>query len=496
MQQFLTQRPGAVRVGPALLLVLFLAAVVTAVFTMQDEPTTAQAAGSQMLYLPLVVNPATNSPTPAPTPTPSPTPPPSGGSAGALFLDKTRQTNSANMKVDDAGGMHIAYAAFGLDSSGESAAYYGYCQPTATDCSQPTNWSGIALSDDVQEVQLQLTAVGQPRILLKTGSGAGHFQYAACDDSCTNPANWKLINVAYHDVVDMNLWDYGQNYFTLDPQGRPRFIYFDNQGSQHWGSYYVFCDSSCTNPNNWFEARLDQGGDDNYELFTYPSLAFTASGQPRVVSYISTPFGPSAVYYLQCNSNCDNSDNWQRVPLFDRGSGHAFWVLRLDSAGRPRLAFYQGAFNNGAGEKLYYIWCNGSCLEQGNWDGIDLELNQGMGQHPDLLIDPNNRPHLVFQITGTIGLAYTHCTANCQSSNGVWEAVVAESSEDLDADFPITPPIGCLASYWYGGYRPSLALDGAGNPRIAYDAEHLYGDGICATDRDYKAVRLLYFDRP
>jgi hypothetical protein len=42
----------------------------------------------------------------------------------------------------------------------------------------------------------------------------------------------------------------------------------------------------------------------------------------------------------------------------------------------------------------------------------------------------------------------------------------------------------------------ALGLDGAGNPHLAYDAEHLYGDGICATDRDYKAVRVVSFDRP
>jgi hypothetical protein len=447
----------------------------------------ALAGADHTIYLPLLIKPGTTQPTP--------TPPPGNNGEGALFLDKTRQTNSADIKVDGSGRMHVAYAAFGLDGNNQSAAYYRTCQPATTDCSQVVNWPGIALSNDVQEAQLQLTAVGQPRLLLKTGSG--YFQYAACDTACANAANWSLLNVAYHDVVDINLWDYGQNYFALDAMGRPRFIYFDNQGSQHWGSYYVFCDDNCTNPANWYETRLDLGGDANYEMFVYPSLAFTAGGQPRVVSYISTPFGPSVVYYLQCNSNCDNGANWERVALFDRGSGHAFWVLRLDSSSRPRLAFYQGAFDGGGGEKLYYIWCNANCLDFDNWDGFDLDLEQGVGQHPDLFIDGQNRPHLAFQINGTTGLAYARCTANCQnSSSAVWQAFIAEEASVLDADFPIAPPIGCAASYWYGGYRSSVALDAAGNPRIAYDAEHLYGDGACVTDRDYKAVRLIYFALP
>jgi hypothetical protein len=476
------QQKPTTRYWPILfLLALFILGLATS--RPGDSRAAAFANADHTIYLPLLVKPGT----------PPPPPPPGNSGEGALFLDKTRQTNSAAIKVDGSGRMHAAYAAFGLDSGGQSAAYYRACQPTATDCSQVANWPGIALSSDVQEVQLQLTAVGQPRMLIKTGDG--YFQYAACDANCVSAANWTLIDVAYHDTVDMSLWDYGQNYFALDGQGRPRFIYFDNQGSQHWGSYYVYCNTACANPDNWYETRLDQGGDANYEMFTYPSLAFTANGQPRVVSYISTPFGPSVVYYLQCDSGCENGANWQRAALFDRGSGHAFWALRLDSNGQPRLAFYQGAFDGGAGEKLYYIWCNGNCLNFDNWDGYDLELGKGVGQHPDLLIDGQNRPHLAFQITPTAGLAYAHCTANCQSGSSVWEALIAEASSALDADFPMAPPIGCGASYWYGGYRPSLSLDAAGNPRIAYDAEHLYGDGICATDRDYKAVRLVYFNQ-
>jgi hypothetical protein len=490
MQQFYTNRFGPI---------FFLAATfILGVMAILPGRENAAASGqNNTIYLPLLVKPGTAQPgpTPTPSPTPSPTPPPDNTGEGALFLDKTRQTNSAYIQVDSSGGMHVAYAAFGLDSSGQSAAYYRTCQPAATDCSQVANWPGIAISDDVQEVQLQLTAAGQPRMLLKTGSGKGFFQYAACDANCTNPAQWDLLDVAYHEVVDMSLWDYGQNYFALDGQGRPRFIYFDNQGSQHWGSYYVFCDDNCTNIDNWYETRLDQGGDANYELFSYPSLAFTTAGQPRVISQIYTSSGPSALYYLQCNGNCQDAANWERVALFDRGSGHAFWVLRLNSSGQPRLAFYQGAFDDGRGEKLYYIWCNGNCLDGDSWDGIDLDLAPGMGQHPDLLIDGNNRPHLAFQINATTGLAYSHCTANCESDSGVWHAQVAEAAGVLDKDFPIAPPIGCDASYWYGGYRPSLALDGAGNPRIAYDAEHLYGDGVCATDRDYKAVRLIFFNQ-
>jgi hypothetical protein len=464
----------------------------------EEKVNDAETAAYQV-HLPFIANSgqtgAPISPTPVtPTPLP-PTPVPPTPAAGALFLDRTRQTNSASLQVGEDGAMHIAYAAFGLDGNGQNPAFYATCDPGVAACDDAAAWRIVALSNDVQEVQLRLTPADQPRLLLRTGSGAGAFQYAACDDACTLPANWSLITVAYHDVVDMSLWDYGQNYFALDRQGRPRFVYFDNQGSRHWGSFYVFCDAECTDPNNWHESRLDQGGDDNYEMFSHPSLAFTAAGQPRLVTQVYTPFGPSALYYLACDAACEDSVNWQRQPLYHRGDGYAFWALRLDSADRPRLAFYQGALEGNAGERLYYIWCNEACTDQNSWNGVDLKIEQGMGKHPDLFIDADDRPHLAFQVGRTAALGYAYCLTECESANGEWQALIAEPSSALDEDFPISPPIGCLASYWYGGYRPSLALDGAGNPRIAYDAEHLYGDGVCATDRDYKAVRVVYFVR-
>lgn len=38
--------------------------------------------------------------------------------------------------------------------------------------------------------------------------------------------------------------------------------------------------------------------------------------------------------------------------------------------------------------------------------------------------------------------------------------------------FPIALPPACVEHYWFGGMRPALALDAAGNPRFAYDAEY------------------------
>jgi len=202
--------------------------------------------------------------------------------------------------------------------------------------------------------------------------------------------------------------------------------------------------------------------------------------------------------YHQCNRNCENSANWERVTLYDRGSGLVFPVLRLNSNGQPRLLFNQGS-NVNYQERLYYIWCNGDCLNPGNWGNADLGLPEGIAPYFDLFIDKNDQPHFAYQKDGS--LSYARCTANCESTNGVWQMMDVESYNILNHDFPIGLEHDCNISSWSGGYRPSLALDGAGNPRIAYDAEHFQGrkdfptDGVCDSHVDYKAARLIFFNR-
>jgi hypothetical protein len=74
---------------------------------------------------------------------------------------------------------------------------------------------------------------------------------------------------------------------------------------------------------------------------------------------------------------------------------------------------------------------------------------------------------------------------------------LVEPSSDLDVEWDILPPLNCSGSHWYGGYRPSLALDAAGNPRIGYVAQHLHGGGSsCTTAEDFRAVRFVFFNQP
>ena len=416
----------------------------------------------------------------------------SGASRAGLFLNQTDDVNSAQIAVDASGGVHVAYAAYGKNAAGKQPAYYAYC---ATNCSDRANWSVVSLSDRVDEVLLALDAAGRPRLLIygEDENAVNHYQYAACDAGCTNGANWQIATLVSINYINISIWDYSQHYFALDPQGRPRFVYYDNYGSIHNGTFYAFCDANCTNPANWFEVKLSD------DLFSDPALAFTSAGQPRIASVIYTSSGstPAALAYVACDADCDNAANWDGSFLeVPRGSGHASYVLRLDSGDRPRIAFYLGSLDNGQGQRLYYLWCNTNCIAAENWGGSSVGLGQGDGLDPDLALDSQNRPHITYRSSSPDGLGYATCESNCESASATWQHRVLETSSTLDAEWPIPPPTGCTDAFWYGGYRSSLALSAGGVPRIAYDAEHLYGGGSCTEVKvDFRTIRVVILDR-
>jgi hypothetical protein len=417
----------------------------------------------------------------------------SGVASVGLFLNQTNQTNSAQIAVDASGGIHIAYAAYGPDDNGNQPAYYAYC---AAQCAARANWRIASISDRVNEVVLALDAAGRPRLLIygEDENAVNRYQYAACDANCTTGANWQIANLVTVNYINISVWDYSQHYFALDPQGRPRFVYYDNDGSIHNGTFYAFCDTNCTNAANWFEIKLHDG------LFSDPALAFTSAGQPRIASVIYTNSGmtPAALAYVACDTDCTNPANWDGSFLeAPRGSGHASYVLRLDASDRPRIAFYPGSLDSGQGQRLYYLWCNTDCIQAGNWDGASVGLAAPDGMDPDLAFDSQNRPRIAYWRSSPDGLGYATCDSNCESASATWQHRVLEPSATLDAEWPIPPPTGCTDAFWYGGYRSSLALDAAGVPHIAYDAEHLYGGGSCTgVTVDFRTIRIVILDRP
>ncbi|MAT99734.1 MAG: hypothetical protein CL608_21550 [Anaerolineaceae bacterium] len=471
------------------------------------QPKQAQGAENYQLYLPMVAKGST-----ATTPPP---PPPPTQVKGSFFVDDQFKTSSAGIQVDAQGGMHLVYYYYepAIENRPTNGVYL-YCPGG---CEKPASWSGVAMGELVNEIQLQLTPAGQPRIVFRTLSQArpngNDYYYAACDQQCTDPSKWGLIYLTSSSgigVIDLDKDDkLPQRYFALDANGRPRFIYNDGV-TDHIGTYYAYCDSGCLNPDSWFETKInkDNGNQGPFrdENFYYPALAFTPQGQPRVVADGVSMQDEFFLFYLACDANCQLPSSWQSAPLYDRGSGpNVSYDIEIDGNGRPRVAFYEGAKLGGQGDRLFYAWCNGSCLNSGNWQRKDLGLGSSDGRGPDLELTAAGKPRLAYALYNAGGLGYSWCNNNCESTTATWQHQVSESRSALYQAWPVVYPEHCDGGLW-DGIAPTLALDSAGNPRIAYDTTY---HARCWYNPDtgewdpwsefrlvQRAARLLFFPQP
>ncbi|MFZ4660969.1 MAG: hypothetical protein ACOYNY_28405 [Caldilineaceae bacterium] len=481
-----------------------------------------QAAQTQRLYLPLVQQqagaqvtptatatrpPATNptatpttTPTTVSTPTPTPTVPPAAANV-ALFLESSWRTSSASIKKDAQGGLHAAYYYYeGRNDGAPNYATYAYCAAT---CDTLANWAkvNLAADRDVIEVQLALTNAGQPRLLIRADStvypGGKDFLYAACDQQCATSASWQTGYVlTNHGTSSFDSWDddLPQRSFALDPQGRPRLLYQDRNfifaEPDHYGHYYVACDTNCTSGTpeqpTWQQTRITKAFNVDYEVLAQPVLTFTKAGNPRVFGHLNPISGnatPEGLYYFGCDTACEDQANWQRVYLLDRGAGMPVsWDLTLDSQDRPRVALYRGEETFEA-ETLLYLWCDEQCLDQATKDAHWQFNKPGVavtdGLHPDLELNAQGQPRIAYVDDTAGGLGYAWCTDACESDNAVWHHETVEGATALNAAWPVALPTACINGLWHG-LTPILSLDGADNATVAYDTTYharcLYDD--------------------
>lgn len=432
------------------------------------QPPVARPADSFFVFLPLISRP------PAP-----PLPPPV---RATFFVEPNIKTGSGSMLVDAQGGLHLAYADY-LPAAEHPAAIYLYCAPGAL-CNNASSWKGVFMGDGVNEVQLTLTSNGQPRLLIRAHSQTAGFDldyfYAECNHNCTSPSPWAFTWIASSygtSIFDINDDTSPQRSFALDRQDRPRFIYQDRNypiEPDHIGAFYMSCDAGCADRNNWSETRISQANDfSGYEVFGYPALAFTASGQPRVATMLNTLDGELAFFYVACDSNCDDVNQWQRVKLFERDSGpKVSWDIEVDQNDRPRIAFYKGATLDNTGDQLYFVSCNSSsCLDVGDWQKLNLGLGSGVGKHPDLELTAQGQPRIAFIRNLGDGLGYTWCNSGCEATLANWHNMVVETATTLDTEYPVARPPHCLVGMW-SGLTPVLSLDTGGHPRVAYDGAY------------------------
>jgi hypothetical protein len=442
-------------------------------------------------------------------------PAPSGSFFIVPVADIDRPTSHPTVRVDAAGGVHVAFTP---DSSGPGGstrpAYYAYC---SGNCASAAAFTLVPLGDDVEYANLALDPAGHPRLLLRLATGNMFaYQYWLCDIGCTNSGQWTSGTIGYAYARPVGSGEPFSQFFALDPQSRPRFVYYDagaDLDDPHWGAFYAFCDAGCTNPANWNETRLL---DDTYA--TTFALAFGPAGQPRLTYATYDPDNVLQLLgYAECQGNCGSAAGWSDSQLAATASASvsdfANFALRVDGSGHPRLALYTGTGLGGslAPNRLYYLTCGAAdCAQTANWSALDLGFTETHGaEGVDLALDSQDRPRIAYHapLAAGFGLHYAWCNTTCTASAQNWQTLEIEPSEQVTQELPIPPWPGCpfpqcnpptpacTQSFWDTGVRPSLALDPAGHPRVAYDADHHQG-GACGTFTDTRLTRFALFNQP
>lgn len=439
------------------------------------------------------------------------------GRSGAYLFTTEVKTNDAAMVVDARGGLHVAFKTFVAEVE-HPTAYYGYCPGTPlADCAKAAGWTYTSFGDRVDEVQLALSPAGKPRLLWRQRQESSlnyDYIYAACDAaSCTAEGTWQglvVLSAALSGAFDK---DNPQRGFAIDPEGRPRFVYTNAWGAgKPEGVYYVQCDLDCANPDaaQWSETRLVPDEQYKSETLDYPSLAFTADGRPRVVGVTGLSGEQTGLRYLACDElPCDDPSLWTATFLGERGGGpYAGWDLELDGQDRPRVAQYQGSLAAGDLGRLYYLACDAGCDSADAWQRIAVG-QPGQGINPDLELDGAGKPRIAYGSRPTAGglLGYAWCnSASCADTGAPWRQRAVESNTTLNTAFTPALPGHCRPQEqaWTDAI-PSLSLDAAGHPRIAYD---VLNSAMCYYDlgggngtgyraeKIWRSARVVFFDQP
>jgi hypothetical protein len=380
--------------------------------------------------------------------------------------------------VDGSGGVHLTFYDYDY-------IYYAHC---AADCGNPASWLELPLFavgdfDSLDEPTLSVDASGRPRLMWFAAYGWGEdsYYYAECNANCTaSSANWTSTVVVQ---VDSYGYPHHVRYAALDTQDRPHLVH-PKTDYPDYGFNYLSCDAGCATASNWYTTTVVTPGLEPDAL----QLVFDPNGRPRVLGY---DYNNDGLFYAECNSNCSNAANWgsigQIAPIYYFSDNN--FVLRVDAQGRPRIAYYDG---NSANNLLNYAWSNASPLTVGGWSSYTLNYPSRDNWTLDLALDSQGRPSVAYS-TAVIenqpdGLAYLTCTAGCETASPTWQSQFIETTDDLDASYPIATTPGCVSSAWMVEGYPALALNAAGSPSVAYSVRHAQ---FCY---DYQGHLQMLFD--
>lgn len=391
--------------------------------------------------------------------------------------------DGASIEIDSTGRAH---AAFEVNLTGQVV--YATC---AANCASPGGWSSVVVGDNGSlgsRPILQLTSGGQPRLMYVREDTGGSIPrsliYNACDAGCLDAANWTELPV---ENVSPQGATVETRLFALDGQGRPRAIISSQSGNLVWFT----CDAGCsTNAANWYYLVLSNA------IGSQAALTLDSAGNPHVL-YKTSDAGASAdndlLAYATCTQPCTNGANWSAGYVFLIGKGYqSRYAIDVDSADRPRIAFYSGNLvtNDPAqANVLIYAGCDADCTNGANWGGAFVGTAARDGWAPDLIVDGNDRAHISYYNDNSgYEVGYAICATNCLTDTNSWTVGHLESP----LTYPSTLDSGCSAAFWYVTAPTALALDAAGNPHIVFGARNLQTCGASVLEK-LRYVRYYEF---
>ena len=296
--------------------------------------------------------------------------------------------------------------------------------------------------------------------------------------------------------------DVGQHVsVALDPDNGTSYIsYYDATYDNLRMAKYVGSGGNCGPNNDWSCETVDYAGDvgkyssiavdptDNYPMIayydatngalklaigyvfgwyiktiddpllgsagSYASLKLDSTGKPCIAYYFSNFMGADSLWYVKYvgggAGNCGGND-YQCDPIDSGDQVGKYASLALDGSDRPRIAYYDGG-----NDALRYAYEYG-----GSWTIREI-LPTNSGQYASLYVDVDNGdlPHIAHYDSSNGKLGYAvyvgsggNCGFNSSATKFEWQC------DEIESVGTGTHPKGV-----------SLAVDGAAYPLIAYQS--------------------------
>ena len=263
-----------------------------------------------------------------------------------------------------------------------------------------------------------------------------------------------LVGYPLYDLRYATKTDSGWHIETVDQEGETGWypsiavdanggVHISYEGGEDSDLRYAFKDSS-----GWHLETIDSDGYAGYAT----SIALDSDARPHI-SYLRITFDPA--HQTETKYAYRNDSGWHlEIANIGAYSGD-FTSLALDGAGNPCIAHAYEAYVQEPALLLLACRQQGAMVsgEQPNAWTVEIIDQEGeTGQESSLAIDTLGRPHVAYTSTG---LAYAY-------------------SAGLPANGAETGGAGSLAPGWQvetvdsQGTTPSLVLDTAGVPHLAY----------------------------